>query len=132
MRSFFKIFFASLLALIIFTLLVFFFLVAIVGGLTSKEAPKVGERSVLVLDLGQHYAEQVKENPLGIFSDEQTDVPGLYDVIRLLQKAKADRNISGIYIVANTNPNGFAASDEIRNALLDLKKAVSSFWHMAI
>ncbi len=123
MRSFFKIFFASLLALIIFTLLVFFFLVAIVGGLTSKEAPKVGERSVLVLDLGQHYAEQVKENPLGIFSDEQTDVPGLYDVIRLLQKAKADRNISGIYIVANTNPNGFAASDEIRNALLDFKKS---------
>jgi len=123
MRSFFKIFFASLLALIIFSLLVFFFFVAIIGGLASKEKPRVAAKSVLVLDLAQHFAEQLKENPLGVLSSEQEDVPGLYDVIRLLQKAKSDKNISGIYIVSNVNTNGFAASEEIRNALLDFKKS---------
>jgi protease IV len=123
MGSFFKTFFAALLALVIFTLLVFFFLVAIVGGITSKDRPRVEAKSVLVLDLGQHYAEQLQENPLGVLSSEQEDVPGLYDVIRLLQKAKSDKKVAGIYIVANANPNGFAASEEIRSALLDFKKS---------
>jgi protease IV len=123
MRSFFKTFFAALLALVIFTLLVFFFLVAFIGGLASKETPRVEAKSVLLLDLGQHFAEQLKENPFGMLSSEQEDVPGLYDVVRLLQTAKSDKKISGIYIIANANANGFAASEEIRNALLDFKKS---------
>ena len=63
MKSFFKIFFASLLAIVIFTLLVFFFLVAYVGSIASKDKPTVYPGSVLVLDLGQHYAEQIKKDP---------------------------------------------------------------------
>jgi len=123
MKGFFKIFFASLLALIIFSLLAFFFFVAVIGSLASKERVRVEAKSVIVLDLGQHFNEQLKENPLGVLSSEHEDVPGLYDVIRLLQKAKTDKDISGIYIVASVNTNGFAASEEIRNALLDFKKS---------
>ena len=121
MRSFFKMFFASLLALIIFCLLAVFFLVAIVGGITSKDKPRVEAKSVLVLDLSQHFAEQVKPNPLSIISGSDKDVPGLYDVIRLLQKAKEDKKIAGIYIIANNNPNGFSSNEELRNALKDFK-----------
>jgi protease-4 len=120
MRSFFKSFFAALLALIVFTLLAFFFIVALIP---SRERPRVESNSVLVLNLSQHYAEQMLANPLGILSSEQEDIPGLYDVIKLLQKAKTDKKIAGIYIIANTNSNGFAASEEIRNALLDFKKS---------
>ena len=123
MGSFFKSFFAALLALFVFTLLLFFFLAAYIGGVASKKTPKVESNSVLVLDLGQHFAEQIKTNPLGVLSSDREDVPGLYDVVRLLQKAKTDRDIAGIYIIANGNPNGFASSDEIRNALLDFKKS---------
>lgn len=121
MRGFFKVFFASLLALIIFTLLVVFFVIAIVGGLTSKDRPRVEAGSVLVLDLGQHYAEQRQQDPFAILTKDNKDVPGLYDLIRLLRRAKTDKNIAGIYIMANDNPNGFAASEEIRNALRDFK-----------
>ncbi len=123
MRSFFKTFFASLLALVVFVLLVFFFVVVYVGGIASKDKPKVYAKSVLVLDLGQQFAEQMKENVLSILGEENKDVPGLYDIVRLLQKAKNDKNISGIYIIANNNPNGFAASEEIRHALVDFKKS---------
>lgn len=123
MRSFFKIFFASLLAIIIFSLLVFFFFVVFIGGLTSN-TPRVGPKSVLVLNLRQHYMEQEQENPLSLLSsDDDKNVPGLYDVVRLLHKAKTDKNISGVYILANASPNGFAASAEIRNALLDFKQS---------
>jgi protease-4 len=121
MRSFFKIFFASLLALVIFTIIVFFFIVSFLGKLASKNELKVEAQSVLVLDLGQHYAEQLRDVPFAVFRGQDKDVPGLYDVVRLLQRAKSDKNISGLYILANNNANGFAASEEIRNAVLEFK-----------
>ena len=124
MSGFFKIFFATLLSLLVFSLLVFFFLASFIGGLASKNKPDVPANSVLVLDLGQHYMEQEQENPLSFISGkDEKNVPGLYDVVRLLHKAKTDKNISGIYIIANQSPNGFAASEEIRNALLDFKQS---------
>jgi len=121
MRYFFKIFFASLLALFIFSLLAVFFLVAMVGGMASKDRPRVEAKSVIVLDLAQHYEEQVKQDPLAFLSSDNKDIPGLYDVIRLLHIAKTDKNVAGMYVIANNNPNGFAASEELRNALNDFK-----------
>lgn len=121
MNSFFKVFFASLLALLVFTVVFIFCMVAYIGGVASKHIPRIEDHSVLVVDLGLHYTEQVQQNILGAFSGEDKDVPGLYDVIRLLQKAKTDNSITGIYITANNNPNGFSASEEIRNALKDFK-----------
>jgi len=124
MGNFFKIFFASLLALIIFTVIIFFFLAALIGGLTSKKAPTVDAKSVLVLNLAQHYKEQAQEDPLTSLSgDDERDIPGLYDLVRLLKKAETDKNINGIYIEANGNANGFASSEEIRNALQSFKKS---------
>jgi len=122
MKSFFKIFFASLLALVIFSLIVFFMLMGWITGLASKETPRVAAKSVLVLDLSQNFKEQKVESPLSTFSsNDEMDIPGLYDVVRLINKAKTDKNISGIYIIANTNPNGVSSSEEIRNALIDFK-----------
>ncbi|MBI1341335.1 MAG: signal peptide peptidase SppA [Terrimonas sp.] len=124
MRSFFKIFFASFLALLVFSLIAFFLLITFIGGLASKDRPTVNPRSVLVLNLGQDYREQSRESPFSGFADnDELDVPGLYDVIRLIRKAKNDKNIAGIYITANNNPNGFAASEEIRQALEDFKES---------
>jgi protease IV len=123
MRSFFKIFFASFLSLIVFVVLAFILLVATVGALTAKDKPTLEDNSVLVLNLSQEFKEQLVENPLSVFSsDEEKDIPGLYDVIRLLDKAKTDDQIKGIYLMADNNPNGFASSDEIRNAILAFRK----------
>lgn len=124
MRSFFKSFFASLLAIIVFSLLVFLFVVIFVSGLTSSHTPKPGPKSVLVLDLSHHYREQVQENPLALFDDQGDDeTPGVYDIVRLLRKAKTDKNISGLYIIAKPTPNGFATCNEIRNALVDFRQS---------
>jgi protease-4 len=43
------------------------------------------------------------------------------DVVRLINKAKEDKNIVGLHIIANSNPNGFANSEDIRNALINFK-----------
>ncbi|MBA2498362.1 MAG: signal peptide peptidase SppA [Chitinophagaceae bacterium] len=121
MSSFFKIFFASFLALIIFCLISFFILVAIVSGLASKDKPRVEANSVLVIDLGQQYKDQEQKNIFSAFSGEETDVPALFDVVRLIKHAKEDEKIKGILIKAQSSPNGYAASEEIRNALIEFK-----------
>lgn len=124
MRSFFKTFFAAFLALVLFSLLVFFVLAGIIGGLATKQVSKVEPQSVLVIDLGQHFKEQVQEDPFSIVSgDEEKTIPGLYDLVRLVQYAKTDKHIEGIYLQAHASPNGFAASEEIRKALLDFKSS---------
>ena len=122
MRSFFKIFFASLLSLVIFSLICLFLAVAFVTALTSKDKPTIPAKSVLVINLSKNFHEKKQENPLSAVSGE-SDIPGLYDVIRLINYAKTDNDISGIYIEADANANGFASSNEIRNALLDFKSS---------
>ncbi|HMI60383.1 MAG TPA: hypothetical protein VK518_05725, partial [Puia sp.] len=85
MRGFFKSFFAALVALIVFTVIVVFVLVGVIGGMLSPGKPEVGAKAVLVVDLGQTFKEQPVDNPLSdLGSDDQYDVPGLYDVVRLL------------------------------------------------
>ena len=122
MRSFFKTFLASFLALIVFCLIVFFILVGVVTALTTKSKPEIASKSILVLDLGQLYHERMVESPWSSFSSEN-DAPGVFDVIRLINHAKTDNDIVGIYVRADDNINGFATSKELREALLEFKKS---------
>ncbi len=107
-----------MLALVIFTAIAVFLLFVFIAGLTSKDRPVVAGNSVLVINLGQQYNEQQLENPLADFSsNDELTVPGLFDVVRLIRHAAKDKKIRGIYLQAGGNPNGFAACDDIRNAL---------------
>ncbi len=122
MRSFFKSFFASLLALFVFVLLGVFLLVALAGSFTTKEKEPVSAKSVLLLDLAQTFQEQAQEDPVGeLVNRGEGAIPGLYDAVRLIRHAAGDNNIAGIYIKADGNGNGFASSDELRTALLQFK-----------
>lgn len=121
MRTFFKIFFASFLALIIFSLIGFFVLVGAISGITSKEKTRISEKSVLLVDLSQHFNEQLDNDPLGGLTGGDGDNPGLYDVLRMIKHAKEDKRISGLYLTGNSNANGFASSNELRLAIKDFK-----------
>jgi protease-4 len=127
MRNFFKMFFASCLGtvvgLIALVLVGGFLLAGAVSALGSADKPDVAKKSVLTINLGQHFKERSEENPLSVLTKEESSVPGLYDVVRLIKHAKDDDNIEGIYIDANGNANSFASSEEIRNALLDFKRS---------
>lgn len=122
MKSFFKIFFASLLALVIFSLIAFFLMLGFVSGIVAKDKAQTGSKAVVVIDLSTNYPEIGVKNPLPSFSgEEQYDVPSLYDVVRLINKAKSDSAVKGIYLKCGFNSNGFGSSDEIRKALADFK-----------
>lgn len=125
MRGFFKIFFAALLALIIFAVVVVIVLIGVVSNVVSPEKPEVGSKAVLVVDLGQSYKEQMQDNPLSGLSsdDDQYDIPGLYDLVRIVRHAAGDSSVKGIYLKCSSDPNGFASNEEIRHALVDFKKS---------
>lgn len=124
MGGFFKMFFASFLALVIFCIIGFFIFLALIAGLAKSDKPVVEKNSVLVVNLGQPYEEQQIESPLASFSsNDALSIPGVYDVVRLIHKAGKDDKIKGIYLMSGISPNGFATSEEIRNALMDFKKS---------
>lgn len=124
MRSFFKFFLAALAALVVFTLIVFFILFGIAGSIASSEKPTVTAKSVLVIDLSRSFSDRKPDNTLARLSgDGDIYSTSLYDVVRLLEHAKKDSLIKGVYIKCNDNANGFAASEELRNALLDFRES---------
>src|SRR5581483_10031674 len=124
MKSFLKIFFASFIALVVFSVIVFIIGIWLISSALQPSKPDIGSKGVLVLDLTKDYPEQAKTNPLSaLSSDPSDDVPGLYDVIRMLHYAKTDSTIKGLYIKAGNNDNGFASSEELRNAVLDFKQS---------
>ncbi|MCW3114638.1 MAG: sppA [Segetibacter sp.] len=124
MRSFFKIFFASFLALIVFVFIGVLLLVGYIASATSGDKPEVGSKAVLVVDLTKQYNEQKQDDPMNLLSgNADENVPGLYDVVRMIEYAKSDSSVKGIYVKADDNANGFAASEELRNALIDFKKS---------
>ncbi len=123
MRSFFKMVGAGLLALVIFSIFVFFFLMAIIGNMASKDVPAVAANSVLILDLKQSFDELEKDNPALLLQGEESVSPSLYSAIRLIHKAAEDPRIKGILIQADGNGNSSVASEEIRNAISSFRSS---------
>ena len=124
MKSFFKSFFAALLALITFFLLTFLIFFGIAGALMRDEKTDIGNNAVLVVDLSKSYNDRQKEDPFAELTGKTEDVvPDLQTTIKLLDKAKSDSSIKGIYLISANNPNGFATSNELRNALISFKKS---------
>ena len=124
MGSFIKIFFASLLSLVVFFVLCMLFLIVLATAISSSDDKEdIGIKGVLVLDLSKHFSEQAEENPLNKLSGNNDDLPGLFHLVKLIDNAKKDTAIKGIYIKCEDNDNGFAASQEIRTALIDFKES---------
>lgn len=122
MRSFFKSFFAALLALIVFAgLMIFVAFIAILAVSTGKEV-KTGEKAVLVVDLSQHFAEVEPSDPLSGLTGSGKNTPtSLSKLIRLIEHAGNNSSVKGIYIRAASNNNDLASSEELRDAIVDFK-----------
>lgn len=125
MRGFFKIVLATLLAMFIFTVIGIFVLIGIVASASSGDKPVVGEKAVLVLDLDKPFKEQQQDDPFSAIVNKELDdhLPSLHEFTQLLQFAKSDSSVKGLYILCANNTNGFAASEEIRKSIIDFKKA---------
>lgn len=101
-----------------------FVLIGIAASVSSEETTAVPANAVLVIDLGDTYTEKEVSDPFSELMRPGTGkIPSLSKLIGLIQHAKKDSSIKGIYIKCQENANGYAASEEIRKALVDFKKS---------
>jgi protease-4 len=122
LKSFFKSFFASLLALVLFFGLVFILFFGIAGSLLADEQVKIEPNSVLLIDLSKQMSDRKSDDPFAEFMGDEV-YPALSESIKLIKHAAKDSLIKGIFLVSNDNSNGFASSSELRNALAVFKKS---------
>jgi protease-4 len=124
MKSFFKSFLAALLALFVFSIVGVMLLIGLAASVSSDEPAAVPSNAVLVIDLVDNFTEKEVSDPFTeLMRPGSGKVPSLSSVIGLIQQAKKDSNIKGIYIKCQQNSNGYASSEELRKALVDFKKS---------
>ena len=99
-------------------------MMSIIGMIASgNTAQNVEKNSVFVLNLSGTISEQGSENPLSMFTGDNSLNSGLNDILSSIKKAKANDEIKGIYIEAGALATNYATLQEIRNALADFRKS---------
>lgn len=99
-------------------------MMSIIGMIASGNAAQnVEKNSVFVLNLSGTISEQGSENPLSMFTGDNSLNSGLNDILSSIKKAKANDEIKGIYIEAGAQMTNYATLQEIRNALADFRKS---------
>jgi protease-4 len=128
MKFFWKAFFASLAAILVATFLFIFLMAGLVSSLATlgEQSVTVKENTLLILKLDNRIVERKSNNPfedLEIPGMEGSTTTGLNQILNVIQKAKADHNIKGIYLELSEIDAGYATAEEIRNALIDFKSS---------
>lgn len=128
MKQFFKMFFASLLAMIVTGVIIFgvfigLIVAAVKEGSKTETQTTVADNSVLTIDLSNTMHERSERNSLAVFSDGDENNAGVYDAIKALGEAKDDSKIKGILIKLNPSANGWATMQQMRNAIVDFRKS---------
>lgn len=121
--------FASMLGTFLTLIITFFLLACIIGAAimaSSKPDTTIPQNAILRLTLNAAIPERSTNNPfadLGFDGLSSQQVPGLYETLNAIKKAKDDSKIKGILLDLGIVPSGMATVEEIRNALLDFKKS---------
>lgn len=136
MNSFFKTFFACLLAIVVsgiaFVILSFIMLAALISmvgsiGSGSGKVAVMRPHTVLRIDLAQPFVDKARGNALDLFDynefsfREQTT---LYEAVTLIGKAAEDPDIDGIYLnVPMAIPSSVSTLYELRQALAEFRES---------
>ncbi len=123
--SFFRSFFAALLALVAFTLIGFFLIIGIIASLSAEKEVVIEENSVLHLKLDAEITELQKDNPFAGLPVVGSDVEnvGLVQLKQVIEHAKGDSKIKGIYLDVSHPMTGYSTLEEIRRSLIDFRKS---------
>lgn len=119
-------FFASLLAMIIASIIGIGLLIAGIVGLSKSLAEKENKKNdgnIIVLDVSKRIHEQAQVNSLAVFDNGNDYEAGLFDITRALDNAKTDANIKGVLLKLGPSGNGWATMQQLRIALENFKKS---------
>ncbi|MEW5845584.1 MAG: signal peptide peptidase SppA [Bacteroidota bacterium] len=129
MKQFFKYVLATIVGIVLSSIVIFLMFLGIVGAIVSsadKKEVKVEPNSILYVDLKQEIVDRGSEDPFkGFdFATFQPNSPiGLNQILKAIANAKEDSNIKGILLELDAVNAGAATTEEIRNALIDFKSS---------
>jgi protease-4 len=130
MKQFLKFTLATIVGIIIASLLGILIMFGIIGAIagSSETTTVLKPNSVYEIDLEGTLVDRSQDDPFSsAFAEAMGQTAqktiGLDDVLANIEKAKNDDNIVGIYLKGGSLNGGFASIKEIRNALIDFKKS---------
>lgn len=126
MKDFLKYISATVVGIIVFSVLVTALsIMCLVGMVASESSSKnVSDNSVLVINLNGTMTERSDEDIMSLINSTEIKCLGLDDVISAIEKAKANDNIKGIYIEAGMfSADSYASLQAVRRKLLEFKKS---------
>ncbi|MGK7873922.1 MAG: signal peptide peptidase SppA [Xenococcaceae cyanobacterium] len=98
----------------------------LVSAALRDDSPKIKDKSVLVLDLSMQISDTKPPSSLGkAFSDENTNIITLRQVLDSLEKATKDKRIVGLFLDGRSTGegSGYATLKEVRAALESFRAA---------
>jgi protease-4 len=126
MKQFFKFVFATIVGIIIISIIGILIIVGIVVAASGEKHVEVDSDSVLHISFNSSIPERTPNNPLAgldfLGIDGEKSI-GLNDILANIKRAKTDNNIRGIFLDESYMLSGQATTEEIRNALIDFKKS---------
>lgn len=117
MKTFFLSMAGAFVALILFVVLFFFSIFALIGSANTK--PPQPNNIVLNLDLRASYTDQAPINGFAALNE----APGFIDILTKLKAAETDPKVKGLFIRASQGGIGSARAEELRDALNDFQAA---------
>lgn len=125
MKDFIKNVGATIVGIFLFGIIIGIFgVMSLVGMVASGQATKnVKENSVLVLKLQGDLQEQAQDDVLGQLSGNTFNSLGMDAISSAIKKAKANKDIKGIYLETGILGADVAQLQELRDQLVDFKKS---------
>lgn len=136
MKEFVKMTLATMAGLLVFAIVSFFLMMAVVGSLAAlgESEPVMPAKAVLKIDMSAlTLAEQTQEaDPLAMLQagGQASEPIGIYSAIKAINAAATDPAVSFIYLRPDGAMGGFAQFEELRKALVNFRqsgKAVVSY-----
>lgn len=125
MKDFIKNVGATIVGIFLFGIIIGIFgVMSLVGMVASGQATKnVKENSVLVLKLQGDLQEQAQDDVLGQLTGNTFNSLGMDAIFSAIKKAKANKDIKGIYLETGILGADVAQLQELRDQLVDFKKS---------
>ena len=125
MKDFIKNVGATIVGIFLFGIIIGLFgIMSLVGMVASGQATKnVKENSVLVLKLQGDLQEQAQDDVLGQITGNTFNSLGMDAISSAIKKAKANKDIKGIYLETGILGADVAQLQELRDQLVDFKKS---------
>lgn len=126
MKSFLKYTLASLLALILFSIICTIITLVSFAGMATSDGmkPSLKENTILRINLSGVLIEQTQDDPFtSLMNNGQETVSGLKTLTEAIQKAKENDRVKGIYLENAMLASIPATTQELRQALVDFKKS---------